>query len=608
MMIAPHHRIRILFIAFLLLAGMAALGYRLYTLQVVRHEELSQAVNRLHERRVRLPAIRGTILDCHGNILAHSVIVHTVIADPQTIRKADAQQDKNRSQSRHDEWVRILNEQLALPRNEVKQKLSRSGHYVILKHKVSEETTLRLQAILKQRRLRGVIFEDDQVRVYPNGSLMSHVLGFVNSEQRGMSGVELVMQNDLQGQDGWRRIECDSRGMEIMVYRSEDFSSRQGYTVVLTLDQVIQNIVEQELDRALQKYQPDSATMIVTRPSTGEVLALVNYPTFDPNKIGEQIEALRNRAIADQYEPGSIFKIVTVATALDYRIVGLRDIIWCENGRFFYGGRYLNDSEPYGNLTVTEVLEHSSNIGAAKIALLLGNDRMYRTMRNFGFGERAFGNQRGEYWPEESRGTVHPLQNWSKVSITRVAMGHEIAATPLQIIMAMSALANGGNLMYPQIVKRVIDQNGNTIREFFPHVRCRVVDQRAAQEVTEALKQVVSKEGTAAKAAIPGFVVAGKTGTSQKLVNNQYSHNQYIASFCGYFPADNPEVCIYAMLDNPKSQVKYGGAVAAPIFHDVAVRVASYLDLKPSFEAIASMPATSQVIPVARQINQEALP
>ncbi len=596
------HRLRASLIALLLVMGLVALGYRLYRLQVIDHEKLAQEANRRHEQRIKLPAVRGAISDCNGNILAQTMILRSVAVDPQRVRDLEKQRIEKKMPPGIPEFIRQVGEQLLLPRAEVEEKLSRPSRYIVLKRKVPEETVRALQEALKPTKFGGaLIVEDDPMRIYPNGQLMSHVIGYVDSEQRGVDGVELLMQSDLQGQDGWRRIERDRHGREIVVYRDEDFSPRNGYTVVLTLDQAVQNIVEQELDRAVQQYRPNSAVAIVMRPATGEILALANRPTFDPNAPDKQIDSLRNRAVSDLNEPGSTFKIVTVAAALDQRIVALNDIIWCENGKWLHEGRYLHDHEPYGNLSVTMVLVHSSNIGAAKIALMLGDERMWRAMRDFGFGEKAFGSQPTERWPGEVRGIVNPLRQWSKVSITRVAMGHEVAVTPLQMINAMCAIANGGNLMQPQIIKRVVDENGGVVREFFPKVRRRVVDQKAARQVTEALEQVVSKEGTAAKAALAGFKVAGKTGTAWKWFNGQYLPEEYISSFIGFFPADNPELCIYVMLDNPKGRDRYGGSVAAPTFREIALRAASYLNLKPSFPPAMVCPADPTLVPAAQE-------
>ncbi len=576
------HRIRILIVAFPLLAGLIALGYRLYDLQVVRHAELAEAVNRIHERRIKLHALRGMIVDCNENILAHSVVVRTVIMDPELMRDQDKRRAKKGLPPQSPVTVQLLSQHLGVPAGDIESHLNDAGHCVVIRKKVPEEIVQHLREALKVQQIKGVFFDDDQMRFYPNGPLMSHVLGYVNSEQVGVDGVEFQLQKDLQGQDGWRRITCDRRGREVLVYRDEDFPARNGYNVVLTLDQAVQNIVEQELDVAFKKHCPESAVVIVMRPATGEILAMSNRPTFDPNSTKKTIDSLKNRAVADMIEPGSTFKIVTVAAALDQRLVGLNDSIWCENGRFLYAGRYLSDHEPYGTLSVADVLVKSSNIGAAKIALLLQNDKMFQAIRNFGFGEYSFGEKSGERWPGEIRGVVHPVRNWSKVSITRLAMGHEVGVTPVQMTAAMCAIANGGNLMRPQIIKRVVDQNGNVIREFFPQVRRRVVDEKAARETIEALRQVVSKAGTAAKAIIPGFDVAGKTGTAQKIVNGQYVHDSYVSSFAGFFPAGNPEICIYVMINDPKGKEYYGGTVAAPVFHDIAVRVGSYLNIKPT--------------------------
>jgi len=285
------HRTRILIVAFPLLAGMASLGYRLYDLQVVRHRELAEAVNRMHERRVKLPALRGMIVDCNENLLAHSVMVRTVVMDPQFLREEDERRAKKGKPPQTPEVVQILSQQLSLPRQEIEKRLDDTTHYSVLKHKVPEEIAQKLQETLKEQKIKGIVFEDDQSRFYPNGALMSHVLGLVNGDQVGIDGVECLMQKDLQGQDGWRRITCDRRGREVLIYRDEDFPARNGYNVVLTLDQAIQNIAEQELESACKKHHPDSAVVVVMRPSTGEILALANRPTFDLNSPDKPVES-----------------------------------------------------------------------------------------------------------------------------------------------------------------------------------------------------------------------------------------------------------------------------------------------------------------------------
>lgn len=588
------HRLRLLLLAAVGLSALAALGFRLYWLQVLRHEELTRLAARQIGRRIPLPARRGTITDCNGNALAQSVERRRISADPKAVAELEQARAKRKLPSSRAAFARILADQLALPREEVEEKLNRETRYVVLARKVSEDAAEKLRAALAPTGLLdGLRFERDAERLYPNGALMSHVLGYVDANQRGVDGVERVMQEDLRGEPGWRIGEMDRRGREIVAYRGEDFPPRDGYTVVLALDQTIQDICEQELDRSLAIHQPDSAVAIVLRPSTGEVLAMASRPTFNPGDLDKEIGTLRNRAVSDLNEPGSTFKVVTVAAALDQRLVSLGDMIFCENGRFEYAGRLLTDHQAWGNLSVTEILAHSVNIGAAKIALKLGKERMYAAMRAFGFGERAFGERPTEAWPGEVRGIVHAPRQWSQISITRVAMGHEVGVTPIQMIGAIAAVANGGNLMQPMIVRRVLDERGVAVREFFPKVRRRVMDPKAARELTEALKRVVSQEGTAAKAAIPGFQVAGKTGTAQKLVNGQYAHDRHVSSFVGYFPAEDPELCIYVMLDAPKGKAQYGGSVAAPVFREIGLRVASYLGLRPTAPVAPAAPAAA---------------
>jgi cell division protein FtsI/penicillin-binding protein 2 len=588
------HRLRALLLAaggLLVLFGLAA---RLYWIQIVRHDALRRLAGRQIGCRVALPAQRGMITDCNGNVLAHTIARRLVAADPKAISQLEDARAKKKLPPFRAELARLVADQLALPRAEAAEKLARESRYVVLARRVPEELADKLRELLAPAGFQSCFtFEEDPERLYPNGQLMCHVLGYVDAAQRGVDGVERVMQADLRGEDGWRVGETDRRGREIVAYRSEDFPPRNGYTVVLTLDQTIQDIAEQELDRAVEAHRPDSAVAIVTRPATGEVLALASRPAFNPNDPDKPVDHLRNRAVSDLNEPGSTFKVVTVAAALDQRIVALGDVFFCENGKFEYAGRELTDHQAYGNLSVAEILVHSVNIGAAKIAIKLGKERMHAAMRAFGFGERAFGDRPTEAWPGEVRGIVHPPRAWSLVSITRIAMGHEVGVTPIQMTGAIAAVANGGNLMQPIIVRRVVDEKGAAVREFFPRVRRRVMDHKSARELTEALKRVVSQEGTAAKAAIPGFQVAGKTGTAQKLVNGQYVHDRHVSSFIGFFPASDPELCVYVMLDTPKGKEQYGGSVAAPVFREIGARVATYLNLRPS----APAPAVAPVVP-----------
>jgi len=362
---------------------------------------------------------------------------------------------------------------------------------------------------------------------------------------------------------------------------------RDGLNVVLTIDSVVQHIVESALAEAMDKHSPLSVSGIVVRPRTGEILALATLPNFDPNNPGAaSVCARRNRVIADVAEPGSTFKIVVVSGALNEGVVGLSDTFDCEHAYFHFAGRVLHDHESYGVLSVENIITKSSNIGAAKIGIQMGDSRLYDYIRNYGFGART-----GLPLQGEVSGIVHPVKKWSKVSIAQIPMGQGIAVTGLQMMMAMCAIANKGVLMQPMLADRLEDRDPkgvtnkvvtNKVVVKYPPQRVRqVISESAAQQMVKALKTVTGPEGTAPKAALAHYTVAGKTGTAQKSGGAAgYLPGKYFASFIGFFPADNPEVCISVMMDEPK-QGYYGGQIAAPVFKSIAERVANYLNIRP---------------------------
>ena len=433
--------------------------------------------------------------------------------------------------------------------------------------------------------------ENDQLRTYPGQNLASHVLGFATSEEReladkgaaseitGKDGVELFLNSKLSGVRGWRRTETDNRGRELVTLREQDVDARDGLNVVLTLDAYVQHIVEAALADAMEKHSPISISAIVARPRTGEILAMATLPDYNPNNPGAApADARRNRVISDVVEPGSTFKIVPVSGALNDQLVNLTDVFYCEHGHFAFAGRTLHDHEPCDNLTVKGIITKSSNIGAAKIGIKLGQDRLFEYITSYGFGART-----GLPLPGEVPGIVHSVKNWSKVSVAQIPMGQGIAVTRLQMMMAMCAIANNGRLMRPMLVDRLEDGSGNTVARYEPQAVRQVVSEATAKQMVEALKSVVTADGTAVKAAMTNYTVAGKTGTAQKVEGGQYVHGKYVASFIGFFPADNPELCISVVLDEPKEGY-YGGLVAAPVFKQIAERAASYLNIQPDIQ------------------------
>jgi len=595
--------------ALLLAIAFAGLGYRLVDLQVFRHEELVAEASIRQRREIRAPR-RGDILDARGNQLVTSIFVKTVFADPSLIGTNQAV------------VARALAPVLKMDQAELARKLKartwkdehnreRTLRFEILKRKVSLEEWDRICRVMKNlsfgidekkltnaerasyRNLRlnaiSAVPADDQLRVYPHGTLAAHVLGYTGTREEkvdglpitgliGRDGIEAWFNSVLNGVVGWRETEMDSGRRELAMYRGEDIAPRPGLNVVLTLDAQVQNIVETELAAAMEKHAPVSITAIIVQPKTGKIIAMATLPNFNPNRIDSDtpISHLRNRAITDIAEPGSTFKIVVVSGALTDRVVTLNDHFFCENGLFRYAGLPLRDDHHgYGDLTVEQIIAKSSNIGAAKIGIRMGKPRLYHYMRSFGFGDRT-----GITLPGEVNGTVHPLNKWEKPSISRIPMGHEVATTPLQMTMAMSAIANDGKLMRPMLVERLADGSGRDVIRYEPQVVRQVISESASRLMVQALTRAVATNGTGVKARLEHYTVAGKTGTAQKL---PYTSGKYFSSFIGFFPADDPEVCISVMLDDPDRRLGgyYGGETAAPIFRKIAERVSVQLDIQP---------------------------
>src|SRR5437867_4327121 len=555
----------------------SAFSFRLIYLQMIKHDQYAGLAAEKHVYKQPIFAERGTILDANNEVLAHNVPVETVVADATHLTDTDATVD-------------FVSNELKLPREEVSEKLHGDRRYIVLKREVPKAISDSLRQKLRAQNLRGIYFERDATRIYPNGLMLCHVIGFTDFEHHGIQGVEGSLDEYLRGQDGYRYIEHNSAGQEIVLYRGQERAPRNGYQVHLTVDLNLQNIVENEIDSAMREYTPRKATIILMRPQTGEILAMANRPNFDLNlRADAKPEQMKNRAIIDMMEPGSTFKIVTAAAALNERTVRPDSMIFCENGVWNFGGSALHDHRPFGELSVQDILVKSSNIGAAKLALSVGEQRFYEYIRRFGFGERT-----GIELPGEISGLIRPPQAWSKISITRIPMGHEVGVTPLQMTMAMAVIANGGKLVTPRIIKSINTPDGKTVSSLSPVMLRQVISPETAREIGDALRGVVSDRGTAAAAAVPGFTIAGKTGTAQKVdPKGGYDQGKYVVSFAGYLPADHPEFVGLVVLDDAhtsKPELNYGGLVAGPIFSRLAEKAARYLDLEPHEEIRKAIP------------------
>ena len=574
-------------VCFGLVSLFSVFSVRLIDLQIVEHDKFTELAAEKHNHKQIIYARRGIIRDAHDEPLAENIPVKTVVADATHIRDPMA-------------VATAIADKLEMDPRELAVKLTETGKgskHIVLKTDVQEETAEAIRNTLAQTNLRGIYFDQDFVRVYPNGQMLSQVLGFVDHDHKGTMGIERTMQDFLQGTDGFRYIETDRTGKELVPYRGQESPANDGCNVKLTIDLELQNIVESELDAAMVEFKPKDAAAVMIRPQTGEILAMTSRPTFDPNKAGEApADAQKNRPVVDMVEPGSTFKIVTTSAVLEEKLVTPDTTIFCENGHFQYAGHILRDAEPMGVLTVHQVLEKSSNIGVAKLALQLGPTKLYEYIRRYGFGQKT-----GITLTGEIPGLVNPPYRWSKLEITRIPMGQAVAVTPLQMVTAMSSIANGGVLMKPMIVSDITDNSGRLVAHFTPEVVREVISPDTVKKIVSALKDVVSKQGTAQRAAVPGFLVAGKTGTAQKInPHGGYLSGHYVSTFCGFMPADDPKFALIVLMDDPtvKDGPAFGGLVAAPVFSKIAARAALYLDLKPT-EEIPPQPGANATKKVA---------
>lgn len=555
---------------------------RLFYLHVWEQEALLEHVESNRKMVQIVEARRGNIVDNRGNLLATT---HTTIdlgVDPQSVRETD--------QKKFTELANLIDQPLEKVIRAIETKTRRgSDHaqavslikWAYLAKGLDEDTYDKVREL----GIKGVYGNRKYSRTYPSGKLAAHVLGYVNHEETPVTGVERFFDYYLRGQDGWRETERDGRRRELAQFRAREVAPADGLNVALSVDLMVQHIVEQEVARLAAEYNPESVSVIVSEPSTGAVMAMANYPTYDPNEFYNTkkypIDSQRNRALTDLIEPGSTFKIVPAAAALNEGIVAPEDIFQTGVERVSYKGRSLklpSDHHTYDSLSMHDIVVKSSNRGAAHLGLILGENRLHDYAEAFGFGEKTGFDLGGEV-----SGTLHSVKNWDGLTITRLPMGHAVSATPMQIHGAMSVIANKGVLMEPLIAERVFDAVGNDIVHFSPKAKRRVVSTEVAQTVADMLVDVVGKDGTARKAAINNYSVAGKTGTTQKIVNGKYSRQHHVASFSGFFPANNPALVITVVVDEPQLKgVGYGGSVSAPAFRNIAEACIAYLGIRPS--------------------------
>lgn len=574
---------RLVFVGLLLMAAVVGLVGRLAVLHLGGEESAKDRVERARQVRRTLAAERGRIVDCGSepNLLALNLAVKDVGVDPMLVAT-------NTSVAAAAEK---LSGPLSIPVDQLLAQMSDSTRrFAYLKRRVPDDEAERVRKL----KIPGIVLQENSLRFYPHRTLLCHVLGYVNLEGVGSAGLEQVLDEQVRGSAGY--LECSVNAMRQELYdeRRLFIPPLAGAHVVLTVDLQVQNAVESALDAAMREHNARGAWAIVSRVRSGEILAMASRPAYDLNEFRTASEDARlNRAIGFVYEPGSAFKAVVASAALNEGVVSPSTVLDCENGAWMHCGKVLrDDGHHYGRLTFAEGMKKSSNIMMAKVGVSLGSQRFYRYLKAFRLGERT-----GLELPGEERGILRNLDDWSGISVSRIAIGQGIAVTAMQMISIYGAVANDGYLMRPWIVREVRAADGTVLRKGGPEVLGRPIRAETAAVMRRILQGVTEEGGTGRKAAIEGYTVAGKTGTAQKPdpVRGGYSDTAHVATFVGFLPVREPEVAIIVVVDEPQP-CHYAGVVAAPVFAKIAGQAIRYLEVRPDDRQVARTGSVADLI------------
>ncbi len=569
----------------LILAGLGAnVVARAWEMQIRQGAEWRETAEKQRQRKLHVEPRRGRIVDRNDRALALTIDVPSVSLDLHDMT-AGALTPEARAARVHDAAVRLATI-LDLDALELERRMSQKGRFLWVKHRVSGEEAEAIRKIANPREepnpIRGLAVDGEGRRYYPNRELGSTLLGFVSPDGQGREGLELFFDQDLRGRAEELSGLRDRGGRLVFTDGTADRArlETEGQTIELAIDQSIQFLAERELEAAVRNHEAKGGTVVVVDPANGDVLAMASFPHFNPNDYGTfQPDARRNRAIADRFEPGSVMKVFTFAGAFAAGLVGTSELINCEHGRFRVGGATIHDTHLNDLLSPKEILAKSSNIGSLKVGLRLGPDRLYDVFRGFGFGEPT-----GVPLGGESGGVLHPKgRTWVELETANASFGQGIGVTSLQLAMGFAALANGGKLLEPILVRRIVDGRGQTLREWNKHVRREATTPHVSRMMSDMLVAVTEPGGTAVEAAIDGYRVAGKTATAQKVDphTGRYSSDRFAASFAGYVPAENPRLVISVTIDEPLVG-HFGGELAAPVFRRVAEQSLRYLGVVPA--------------------------
>lgn len=575
-------RIRIRLIGAVFSLGFVLVAMRAFDLQVVQEQQWDERAERQHQKVIPLTPQRGTIFDCNGEELAVTVEVDSIYAEPRKLTdKSDA--------------ARKLAKALDLSPRTISAKLKSNSNFVWLKRQVTPAESEQVRTLM----LKGVGRIKEPQRFYPNSNIAGHLLGFTGLDPKGLEGLELEYDKTILGRGGYLVMERDALGRGLGAGTPQIQGATRGHDLYLTIDKNLQYLAERELADGLREAQGKAGTVVMMEPTSGKILAMASSPEYNPNAFFRyKPNQWRNRAVCDTFEPGSTFKVFLMAAALNEAVISTSQKIDCENGSFRVGGKEIHDHKKYQKLTPAEIIKYSSNIGSAKIGKLLEREAFYQYIERFGFGQKT-----GVDLPGEAGGLVRPPDKWFEVDLAAISFGQGISVTPVQLVSATAAIANGGYLMEPYVVDRVVDSQGQITRQHQPNMVRKVIARDVAQVVTRMMEMTTEEGGTATNARVPGFRVAGKTGTAQKVdaVTGGYSSDKRVASFVGFLPAEDPRLVMLVTIDEPKKGV-YGGLIAAPIFSRIATQAMQYLKVAPNEEV-----PSGEALPSLEQIFVEAM-
>ncbi len=558
-----------------ILAGVYCLiVFRAFHIQVLGVKGIRERGEKQYYVKIPLLPKRGVILDRTGTEFAVSLSTKSIYVQPSKLSSPDIA-------------ANLLSRRISRPAAKLRKAFASNRNFLWVKRQMpsskAEEIVREVREALPRRKddggTAGIGTVEEPKRFYPNRELASSVIGFTDVDSNGIEGIELSLDKYLRGENAYLVWERDARGRIIVPADASIKVNSAGHSVSLTIDRNIQHVAQTELAEAVKKHKARGGMALVMQPKTGEILAMASLPTFNPNRLSSgPPEARKNRVITDVIEPGSTFKVFTLASALELGAIGVRDIVFCENGKFRHAGRTIHDTHKYGWLTIPEVIKFSSNIGMIKVSEKMDPGRYYDMIRAFGFGSKMGVELQGEL-----RGLVPSRGKFSRIRRATVSFGQGIAVTPLQLASAMASVVNGGKMMKPYLVKQVTDPEGRVVYRGEPKELRRTISPKTSKQVREILGKVVQEDGTATQARIKGFLVGGKTGTAQKVEvgTGRYSPDKRIASFVGFLPLQDPEFLILVVIDEPKKEV-YGGVVAAPAFNQIAVKTAYYMGLTPT--------------------------